>query len=256
MSFISYAQNFEDVMLWRAFKEVQGGFYIDIGAQDPIVDSVSKAFYEKGWRGIHVEALPGYVKALKKDRPDEQILHYAVCDEKIDKIDFYQISNTGISTGDPDIAAVHKQNGFKVRKIQVPCIQLSTVFDIAGDKEIHWLKIDVEGMERNVLSSWGEHVARPQVVVVESTVPLTQIDTSSEWKHLLTERDYQEVYFDGLNRFFLHKKARKLKPVFKTPPNVFDDFSLSGTANSSFSLFLNQKIIDLEKQVDELKNSV
>ena len=49
---ISYAQNFEDVMLWRALKHVERGFYIDIGAQDPVVDSVSLAFYEQGWRGV------------------------------------------------------------------------------------------------------------------------------------------------------------------------------------------------------------
>ena len=53
--FISYAQNFEDVILWRALKHVENGFYIDIGAQDPVIDSVSRGFYEKGWRGLHVE---------------------------------------------------------------------------------------------------------------------------------------------------------------------------------------------------------
>ena len=41
MTFISYAQNFEDVMLWRALKHVEKGFYVDVGAQDPVVDSVS-----------------------------------------------------------------------------------------------------------------------------------------------------------------------------------------------------------------------
>jgi hypothetical protein len=33
MSFISYAQNHEDVMLYRALREVKEGFYIDVGAQ-------------------------------------------------------------------------------------------------------------------------------------------------------------------------------------------------------------------------------
>ena len=58
MSIVSYAQNFEDVMLWRALGHVSNGFYIDVGAQHPIIDSVSKAFYEHGWRGVHVEAIP------------------------------------------------------------------------------------------------------------------------------------------------------------------------------------------------------
>ncbi len=36
--FISHAQNFEDVILWRALKHVQNGFYIDVGAQDPVIE--------------------------------------------------------------------------------------------------------------------------------------------------------------------------------------------------------------------------
>lgn len=49
MSFVSYAQNFEDVMLWRALKNVPDGFYIDIGAQDPVKCSVSLGFHLRGW---------------------------------------------------------------------------------------------------------------------------------------------------------------------------------------------------------------
>ena len=52
MSFVSYAQNFEDVMLWRALKHIDCGFYIDVGAQDPVIDSVTKSFYDHGWRGV------------------------------------------------------------------------------------------------------------------------------------------------------------------------------------------------------------
>ena len=44
MTFISYAQNFEDVMLRRVLKHVENGFYIDVGAQDPSADSVTKLF--------------------------------------------------------------------------------------------------------------------------------------------------------------------------------------------------------------------
>ena len=43
---ISYAQNFEDVILWRALKHVEAGRYIDIGANDPEKDSVTKVFYD------------------------------------------------------------------------------------------------------------------------------------------------------------------------------------------------------------------
>jgi hypothetical protein len=50
MTFISYAQNYEDVMLWRALKDVSNGFWIDIGAAHPRDLSVTLAFSERGWR--------------------------------------------------------------------------------------------------------------------------------------------------------------------------------------------------------------
>ena len=80
MSFVSYAQNFEDVMLWRALKHIKNGFYIDIGAQDPIVDSVSFAFYENGWRGVHVEPTAQYSSKLRQARPDEIVEQVAIGD--------------------------------------------------------------------------------------------------------------------------------------------------------------------------------
>jgi len=74
MTFISYAQNFEDVMLWRALKHIEHGCYVDVGAQHPVIDSVSKAFYERGWRGIHIEPVAHYAELLRLDRPDEKVL--------------------------------------------------------------------------------------------------------------------------------------------------------------------------------------
>ncbi len=57
-AFTSYAQNFEDVMLWRALRHIDQGYYIDVGAWSPELDSVTKAFYEHGWHGINVEPNP------------------------------------------------------------------------------------------------------------------------------------------------------------------------------------------------------
>lgn len=48
MPFVSYAQNLEDVRLWRALKLFPRGFYIDVGANHPRIDSVTLAFYERG----------------------------------------------------------------------------------------------------------------------------------------------------------------------------------------------------------------
>src|SRR5579875_3806216 len=65
---VSYAQNFEDVMLRRALQDIACGFYVDIGAADPDADSVTRWFYEQGWRGINVEPDPRYFRRLEGQR--------------------------------------------------------------------------------------------------------------------------------------------------------------------------------------------
>lgn len=43
-------QNFEDAMLNRLFHEQATGLYIDVGAREPNMHSVTKHFYKDGWR--------------------------------------------------------------------------------------------------------------------------------------------------------------------------------------------------------------
>jgi len=81
MSFISYAQKFEDVMLWRALKHIEDGFYIDVGAWSPDIDSVTRAFYERGWRGINVEPNPTFHAQLAERRTRDINLRMAVSDK-------------------------------------------------------------------------------------------------------------------------------------------------------------------------------
>lgn len=219
----SYAQNFEDVMLWRALGRVENGFYIDVGANDPIVDSVSKAFYEHGWRGIHVEPLSEYAAALRQDRPDERVIE-AVLTAHAGTQAFYHIPKTGLSTGAKEVANRHQSTGWQVSEIVVPATTLANVFSEVGDGPIHWLKIDVEGMETDVLMGWGEHAARPWIVVVEATEPSSQIQSWCKWEQLLLDLGYEFVYFDGLNRFYISSQHRELKQLFSTPPNIFDGF--------------------------------
>ncbi len=234
MSITSYAQNFEDIMLWRALGQIENGFYIDIGAHDPIIDSVSLAFHEHGWHGIHVEPTPYYAELLRQQRPGDTVIQAAVGKGAVKKLPFFEIPDTGISTADPVIAQQHRERGFDVREITVLCVSLSAVFKMCAGSEIHWLKMDVEGFEKQVLSSWGKSVARPWIVVVESTLPLTQIETHETWESILIGYGYFPVYFDGLNRYYISDAHPELKDAFLAPPNIFDGFSLNGTSSAPF----------------------
>lgn len=251
MSINSYAQNFEDVMLWRALHHIKNGFYIDIGAQDPIIDSVSCAFYENNWQGLHIEPTEYYAELLRQQRIGDTVIQTAV-GESSKEIKFFQITGTGISTANQCIAEQHRSRGFIVEEIVVPCITLSEIFAISNQPEIHWLKVDVEGFEEQVLSGWGMSALRPWIVVIESTLPLTQIETHEKWEHFLFSRGYSHIYFDGLNRYYLSENHLELRNHFKSPPNVFDSFTLNGTASTTFHQVIQARY---EKKFDELIES-
>lgn len=220
----SYAQNFEDVMLWRALWDVENGFYIDVGAWDPVIDSVSKAFYEHGWRGFHVEPLPEYAEKIREDRPDEKVFQVMLGAEPGEQI-FYYIPETGLSTGVKAIAEQHQKAGWSKEQRCYPVMTLKQLFDETRERTIHWLKIDVEGLEGDVLAGWGNHPARPWIVLVESTAPNSPVPTWAEWQHRLEARGYRFAYFDGLNRFYVHASCSQYLPLFAIPPNVFDQLS-------------------------------
>lgn len=246
--FVSYAQNFEDVMLWRALKHIENGFYLDIGAQDPVIDSVSRGFYEKGWRGVHLEPTSEYAAKLRENRPDETVLQNAVGDAG-GSIRFFEFAETGLSTGDTTVAAQHKARGFQCRETEVELVSLDTLFERFNGQQIHWMKIDVEGMEGAVLASWAENPTRPWIVVIESTEPLSPERAETTWQHHMTDRDYELCYFDGLNCYFVSNEHPDLKGAFATPPNVFDDFSLSGTATSRISALMRSRLADKQSML-------
>ena len=60
-------------MLHRALRPVQQGFYVDVGANDPVCHSITKAFYERGWRGINIEPVQSWLSyiVLPSSRPNE-----------------------------------------------------------------------------------------------------------------------------------------------------------------------------------------
>lgn len=224
MTFISYAGNLEDVMLWRIFKNIKNGFYIDVGACDPIIDSVTKVFYDHGWRGINIEPVEQYYERLCQERTEDVTLPVAAGAENGSLL-FYEIPDTGLSTLESDIAERHQKNGWTVVKRTIPVMTLSAICRDYAKEIIHFLKVDVEGAEKQVLLGMDFQQYRPWVVLMEATIPLSQEENYEKWEPILLNSGYQYAYFDGLNRFYIaDEKAAEIKPYFSVPPNLFDDY--------------------------------
>jgi hypothetical protein len=74
-------------------------------------------------------------------------------------------------------------------------------------KEIHFMSLDTEGMENDVLRGFDLKKYRPWVIVIENTVPgpLTKSDLDET---LLV--DYHKIHDDGVNGFYLANEHSNL----------------------------------------------
>lgn len=228
MTFVSYAQNFEDVMLWRALKHIEQGFYIDIGAAWPDKDSVTKAFYERGWRGINIEPNPELNQQLQANRPNDTNLRIAIADREV-VLAMNFLGDTGLSTLDETIARKHEHAGWNLTQQEVHVSTLAAIWErhVPIGQAVHFLKVDVEGLEEAALRGNDWSKCRPWIVVIEATLPMSQAEAHETWEPILLNANYRFAYADGLNRFYAAEEHQELLPAFKYPPNVFDDFSLS-----------------------------
>lgn len=223
---ISYAQNFEDVMLARVFGSKQTGFYIDVGAMHPVEDSVTKHFYNLGWCGINIEPNPHFYKRLVAERTRDVNLNVALGDAD-ETLPFYEFETLGVSTFNPRFRRLQTDRGSEFHTRQQKVTTLANICERYEVGEIDFLKIDVEGWEGPIIrgSDWSKF--RPVALVVEGTEPGSHIPVWKSWEPHLIGAGYAFVYYDGINRFYLrHESLDALRDCFAFPPNVLDGFKL------------------------------
>lgn len=231
MTLISYAQNFEDVMLWRALKHIERGFYIDVGANDPVVDSVTKAFYERGWSGINIEPMVIHHADLQRERVRDINLCCAAGAEN-GEMDIWECEIRGWGTVEQAVIEQHISTGQAGKYHRVPVRRLADICAEYVTGEIHFLKIDVEGFEKAVIEGADFQRFRPWIVVAEALRPNSTEEIHQQWEGLLSSANYRLTYSDGINRFYLAKEHSELASKFIYPPNVFDNFLTAGAARA------------------------
>lgn len=247
---ISYAQNFEDVMLARAFRTRETGFYIDIGAMDPSHDSVTKHFYDLGWSGINVEPDHRFYEKLVAERPRDVNLELAVGDAEEERI-MYMFETSGISTFNPTARDRFAEAGHSHQEAIRQTTTLARICEQYCQGPIDFLKVDVEGWEEQVLSGADWAKFRPIMAVIESIEPCTYAPSWHGWEPGLLQAGYTHVYDDGVNRFYLSDDHLALQESFRLPPNIFDGFVPAAVVEARLERDLAQaKVEELSDKLD------
>jgi FkbM family methyltransferase len=226
MTVKSFAQNFEDVLLWRALKSVDDGRYVDVGAGHPEHHSVTKLFYDAGWSGINIEPLPLLADQLAKARPRDVNIQAAVSSKPVDVIELTVVDSWDeLSTISDERAEELRAEGRSVTTTKVPVVRLDDVLAASGLRDVHFLKVDVEGAEIDVLNTLDLVRTRPWIIWAEVVSGAAETSPRDAIRERLGAHDYVHSYFDGLNDFYVAgEHADELLGSFSTPVNITDDF--------------------------------
>ena len=167
----SYSQEGEDLVLLRLLEDCDHGIYVDVGAHHPFRFSNTCLLYEKGWRGINIDARPGSMAPFRRFRPLDINLEVGI-NETTSRLEFFIFIEPALNTFDPGMAQARQAEGWALsHRVFVECLPLSTILTRElprlGASAIDLLSVDAEGLDLNVLRSndWGRF--RPRLIVVE-----------------------------------------------------------------------------------------
>lgn len=197
----SYSQYQEDLILDSIFRK-DGGFYVDIGANDPEKFSNTNRFYRRGWSGINIEPQPEKIVLFEKKRKRDINLNIGIGCE-YGQLDFYKLEIDTLSTFDKKTAIDHCSR-FKTQIKEVINVEVWPLKEVMNEylpnnQSIDFLSIDTEGFDLKVLKSNDWDLFRPKIVLIEVGKDGHEIIS------FLKKNNYELVYKNSCNFFFLDK---------------------------------------------------
>jgi FkbM family methyltransferase len=172
MSKRSFSQCGEDLIitsLLRQIDKLDAGFYMDIGAFDPIIGSNTYYFYRQGWSGINIDARPGSMNRFKKDRPRDINLEMGI-GSLSGKMKYHMIeSRPEMNTFSLENLIEEQMQHQITSTFEVPMVRLGEIQKkyVPANTHIDFVSIDTEGHEMEVISGFDFEMHRPTVFAVE-----------------------------------------------------------------------------------------
>jgi FkbM family methyltransferase len=207
----SYSQCGEDLIVDYIFKlrGIDLPTYIDIGAHDPFYLSNTAKFYDRGCKGINIEANPDLIQAFYTFRPNDINLNIGISDEE-GSLDFYIMEDNTLSTFSKEECDFMVSNGkafSRVQKIKLATLSQILNQNFAGNFP-DFLSIDVEGMDFQILKSIDFKKAFPKIICCEAAEysPIGTGDRREEIISLLETNGYYEYANTNLNAIMVRRE--------------------------------------------------
>lgn len=179
--------NYLQDKLIEIFKNKKNGVFIELGANNGIVQSNTIAFEKYfDWTGILIEPSKSGYESCLRNRPKSLCFNYACVSNEY---------NEEYVEGDFDGHCMSSVNGNRLNRgktVKVKAITLSKLLDKCKVENIDFLSLDTEGYEYNILKGLDISKHRPKYILIE--LYPGEYDNVVEFLHLYNYKQYKCPY--------------------------------------------------------------
>jgi FkbM family methyltransferase len=211
---VYYSQDKQDYFLENnVFKGYKSGIYVDVGAHDGVTINNTLYFHKNNkWNGINIEPMKSVYDKLVINRPNDTNINCAICNYD-GKTEF--ICNNGYTEMISGIKETYDKrhydrldNEIKLMNasteiIMVNTKKLETIFDENNISHVHYLSIDVEGAEFEVIKSINFDKVFIDVIGFENNYN----DISVPIIEYLQSKKYFVVINKSIDIFMIHERS-------------------------------------------------
>jgi FkbM family methyltransferase len=211
LGYHSFAPSFscagEDMILRHLIgPDKRDGFYVDVGAWDPVRLSNTYFFYLQGWRGINIDARPGSRSLFQKVRPRDINVEVGIS-TSAGELTYYVVEeHSPMNSFSREFLNHIGMLGEVTREIPVPVLPLAEVLErhLPKGQAIDFMSVDVEGHDLQALQSNDWERFRPRFLVVEDICTAGDVPPVVEF---LRSRGYDVcarnvIILDRLDEYF------------------------------------------------------
>jgi FkbM family methyltransferase len=198
----SFSQFGEDLVIEELLNQmgISRGFYVDVGAFDPVIGSNTLLLSKRGWSGINIDVDEQKIERFRRARPRDWNLACGVSKVAGRKqfARYAAASMTRLITGTDhrSVLGDHPLETFEVDTRPLQAILEDSPF---RGLQIDFLNIDCEGSDLEVLESLDFAAYRPRLLAVEA------IDHSAQAKitEFANRNGYAMTHRLGFTRIFI-----------------------------------------------------
>ena len=206
-----FSQGGEDLILAKLFNYKPTGFFIDVGANEPVKLNNTYLFYKLGWKGLNFEPIPELAEKFKSKRSNDIVINKAMSNF---------VGEAEFSAGKNEYevnSSLLKVNLPKQKMIKVFVDKLENILDQLKVKEIDFISIDTEGTEVDVLEGLNLDKYRPRFILVEYN---TASKANDKLFPFLISKGYQPFYINTWNIIFTENFSEDAIKCYTSNNNI------------------------------------